>query len=155
MIAIENARLFNEVRERTEDSSESLQQQTATADVLKVISRSAFDLQTVLETLVESALHLCDADEGTIFQPRDDAYHLTASCGLSPPRKEFLESCSFQPGTGSTIGRVLLEGKTVHIEDSQTDPNYRFQDLWNGAHAARCPFAARGRTHRRIRVGAP
>jgi two-component system, NtrC family, sensor kinase len=128
VIAIENTRLLKELRERTDDLSESLQQQTATADVLKVISRSAFDLQTVLDTLVESALHLCDADEGTIFQPRDDAYHLTASCGLSPPRKEFLESCSFQPGTGSTIGRVLLEGKTVHIEDSQTDPNYRFQD---------------------------
>ena len=85
--------------------------------MLKVISRSAFDLQTVLETLVVSAARLCEADEGTIFQPRDDAYRLTASCGLSPPRKVFLESCSFQPGTGSTIGRVLLEGKTVHIED--------------------------------------
>ena len=128
VIAIENTRLLKELHQRTDDLSESLQQQTATADVLKVISRSAFDLQTVLDTLVESALHLCDADEGTIFQPRDDAYHLTASCGLSPPRKEFLESCSFQPGTGSTIGRVLLEGNTVHIEDSQTDPNYRFQD---------------------------
>jgi len=121
VIAIENTRLLKELRE-------ALQQQTATADVLKVISRSAFDLQTVLETLVVSAARLCEADEGTIFQPRDDAYRLTASCGLSPPRKVFLESCSFQPGTGSTIGRVLLEGKTVHIEDSQADPNYLFQD---------------------------
>ncbi|MBR1215588.1 GAF domain-containing protein [Bradyrhizobium sp. JYMT SZCCT0180] len=128
MIAIENVRLFKEVQAKTADLSESLQQQTATADVLKVISRSAFDLQTVLETLVVSAARLCEADEGTIFQPRDHAYRLTASCGLSPPRKVFLESCSFQPGTGSTIGRVLLEGKTVHIEDSQTDQNYRFQD---------------------------
>ena len=128
VIAIENTRLLKELHQRTDDLSESLQQQTATADVLKLISQSAFDLQRVLDTLVKSALHLCDADEGTIFQPRDDAYHLTASSGLSPPRKEFLESCSFQPGTGSTIGRVLLEGKTVHIEDSQTDPNYRFQD---------------------------
>ncbi|MBR1286618.1 GAF domain-containing protein [Bradyrhizobium sp. AUGA SZCCT0177] len=121
VIAIENTRLLKELRE-------SLQQQTATADVLKVISRSAFDLQTVLDTLVESAGRLCDADEGTIFQPKDDAYCLTASCGLSPRRKEFLENCSFQPGTDTTIGRVLLEGKTVHIEDSQTDPNYQFQD---------------------------
>ncbi|MET3838563.1 PAS domain S-box-containing protein [Bradyrhizobium sp. OAE829] len=128
VIAIENVRLFKEVQAKTADLSESLQQQTATADVLKVISRSAFDLQTVLETLVVSAARLCEADEGTIFQPRDHAYRLTASCGLSPPRKVFLESCSFQPGTGSTIGRVLLEGKTVHIEDSQTDQNYRFQD---------------------------
>ena len=128
VIAIENTRLLKELRERTDDLGEALQQQTATADVLKVISRSAFNLQTVLDTLVESAAHLCDADEGTIFQPRDDAYRLTASCGLSPSRKEFLESCSFQPGTGSTIGRVLLEGKTAHIEDSQTDLNYRFED---------------------------
>jgi GAF domain-containing protein len=128
VIAIENARLLKELRARTDDLSESLQQQTATADVLKVISRSAFDLQTVLETLVESAARLCDAERGTIFQPRDDAYRLTASCGLSPRTKEFFESYSFQPSTDTTIGRVLLEGKTVHIEDSQTDPNYRLQD---------------------------
>jgi hypothetical protein len=95
--------------------SESLQQQTATADVLKVISRSAFDLQTVLDTLVESAARLCDADEGTIFQPRDGVYRLAASCGISPKRREFFDNHSFRPGTETTTGRVLLEGKTIHI----------------------------------------
>jgi two-component system NtrC family sensor kinase len=127
-IAIENARLLNELHQRTDDLSESLQQQTATADVLKVISRSAFDLQTVLDTLVESAARLCDADEGTIFQPRDGVYRLAASCGISPKRREFFDNHSFRPGTETTTGRVLLEGKTIHIEDSQADPNYRLSD---------------------------
>jgi signal transduction histidine kinase len=124
VIAIENARLFDEVQARTRDLSESLQQQTATADVLKVISRSAFDLQTVLDTLVDSAARLCEADEGTIFQPRDDAYRLAASCGLTPDKKEFLEAHPFQPGNGTTVGRVLLEGKAVHIGDIESDPNF-------------------------------
>jgi two-component system, NtrC family, sensor kinase len=118
VIAIENTRLLGELRE-------SLQQQTATADVLKVISRSAFDLQTVLDTLVESAARLCDADEGTIFQPRDGAYRLAASCGLSHPKKEFLQSHMFMPGKETTVGRVLLEGKTIQVHDTQADPNYR------------------------------
>lgn len=121
VIAIENARLLNELRE-------SLQQQTATADVLKVISRSAFDLQTVLDTLVESATRLCDGDEGTIFQPSDGAYRLAAICGVSPRRKRFFENHLFRPGNETTTGRVLLEGRTIHIEDSQTDPDYRLSD---------------------------
>jgi two-component system, NtrC family, sensor kinase len=128
VIAIENTRLLRQLRERTDDLSESLQQQTATADVLKVISRSAFDLQTVLDTLVDSAARLCEADEGTIFQPKDDAYRLASSCGLTPVKKEFLESYPFRKGPDTTVGRVLLEGKPIHIADSETDPNYRLPD---------------------------
>jgi GAF domain-containing protein len=117
VIAIENTRLLNELRE-------SLQQQTATADVLKVISRSTFDLQTVLNALVESAVRLCEADKGSIFRPKDGAFHLAASCGLDPELKERLGRTSMQPGRASVTARVLLEARTVLIPDVLADPEY-------------------------------
>jgi GAF domain-containing protein len=123
VIAIENARLLNELRE-------SLQQQTATADVLKVISRSAFDLQTVLDTLVESAVRLCHADLGHIALPKEGGFfQTTATFGFSPELKDEFARVQFKPGRESVTGRALLERTTVHILDAQTDPEYKMSKL--------------------------
>jgi two-component system NtrC family sensor kinase len=117
VIAIENARLLNELRE-------SLQQQTATADVLKVISRSTFDLQTVLDTLVESAARLCDADSASIHRTRDEAYPCIASYGLSPEFQQYLRDHPIARGRGSVLGRVVSEGRTIHVPDVLADAEH-------------------------------
>jgi two-component system, NtrC family, sensor kinase len=128
VIAIENARLLRELRQRTDDLSESLQQQTATADVLKVISRSTFDLQAVLQTLVESAAKLCDADKATITRQKDGVLFRGEFYGFSDEFMGYVRNVPVIPDRGSATARALLEGVVVHIPDVQADPDYTFNE---------------------------
>ena len=127
-IAIENVRLFDVVQRRTEELTESLHQQTATSDVLKVISRSTFDLQTVLDTLVESASRLCEADMASINRERDGVYRQAASYGFTAEMQAYVSTHPIAAGQGSIVGRAVMDGATIHIPDVLADPEYKMTE---------------------------
>jgi len=119
VIAIENTRLLNELRE-------SLQQQTATADVLKVISRTAFELQPIFDTLVENAVRLCEAERAFLFRFDGKLLRSAASYNVSPELREFVDRNPIAPGRHSISARAALERRTVHVPDIQDDPEYAY-----------------------------
>src|SRR6266496_1403704 len=124
VIAIGNVRLFEEVHAKTRDLSEALEQKTANAEVLKVISRSAFDLQPVLDTIVQTASRLCDAEFAQIYKLQDDKYHLAATNNAATDFVRYSADHPLSPGRGSLVGRTALDRKTVHLPDCLADPEY-------------------------------
>ena len=117
-----------EVARLTRERDEALEQQTATGDVLKIISRPSFDLQAVLDTLVKLAARLCEADLVAIHRPRDGTMQFAANFGLSPEWEEIIKRTPIVPGRGTATGRVLLAGKAVQIADVEADPEYTFAE---------------------------
>ena len=127
VIAIENARLFNETKE-------ALERQTATAEVLKVISRSAFDLQPVLDTIVQTASRLCDAEFAQICKVQGDKYDLIATNSTATDFVKYSSDHPLLPGRGSLVGRTVLDRKTVHLPDCLADPEYKALELQKLGH---------------------
>ena len=124
VIAIENARLLNELRQRTDDLSETLEQQTASAKVLEVISRSAFDLHAVFETVAESSVRLCEADRAFIFQYDGELLRVKAFYNASPELADWVREHPVSPGNHLASARAALHRQTIHIPDVQVDPDY-------------------------------
>ena len=126
VIAIDNARLLNELRHRTTDLTESLEQQTATSKVLEVISRSAFDLQAVFETVAESSVRLCGADRAFIYRFDGELLRMAVAYNAPQQLKDFISQNPFGLGRNSSSGRAALERRTVHIPDVLADPEFTY-----------------------------
>jgi GAF domain-containing protein len=126
VIAIENVRLFKELQERNRDLTEALEQQTATSEVLKVISRSTFDLEPVLQTLLENATRLCDAAHGSMLRVEGDVISIMATYGQSQELDDFLRQNPPRADTKSVAGRVVLQRQAIHIPDLRADPEYNY-----------------------------
>jgi signal transduction histidine kinase len=122
------AGLERKVEERTRELQQALDQQTATAEVLKTISRTAFELQPVLETLIENATRLCKSDKGAIYLRRGDLYELLAAYGAERDQLEFMRHHPVQPGPGTVVGLVAQTAQVIHLEDAQTDPSYTWKE---------------------------
>jgi signal transduction histidine kinase len=129
VIAIENSRLLRELRARTDELGESLEYQTATSELLKVISRSTFNLEPVLQSVAETAAEMCHADEAAIFRLEDGAYRWAASVHMRDAYLDAVRAHRFLPGRDTVVGRTALEGRVVQIEDTLADPEYGRKDL--------------------------